>query len=209
MPKTGEPVGGKVHKATTEPPASGADVVQLRPTNGASRDDILFYRGRLEAIGEEKKALRLKEKKLKQSMALKQIDIGILEMVMADSRLKDDTILERHQKYQRYAEYLGLPIGAQMSLTLVPGPARDPLEKARRDGYEAGIMGKDLDEQAYPPITDEGQAARKAWNEGQAKNLAKIKELEAEPEIGKGGKGSKSTSADAPKPEDGGSETKH
>lgn len=147
--------------------------------NGPTRDDILFFAGLFAKDQAAIKAAQKARKATRQRAQLFGIKVEILDEVMREAEKEDDTTHERLSTFKQYAEFMGLPIGSQLTLFDAGGStassARETLlDKAEREGRELGVMGKNTDEQKYPPMTDEGQAHLRGWHEGQKVQVEKF-----------------------------------
>lgn len=151
--------------------------------NGPSNDDILFFRGQFISHKEKIKEAQALNKKMRQAAKNRGIDVMELDWLIKVADQEDDTELERLRTRKKYAQAAGLPLGWQMDLFDSPGndngraPAEALIEKAKRDGYERGVMGLFPDEQAYPPALPEGQEHMRGWNDGQQVNFEKLRKL--------------------------------
>lgn len=171
-------------------PLEGARVLPDKTIgNGPTRDDLLFFMGQFRSADAkiaEAKAIR---KRIRSHAKLLGIDLQQFDLAIHQFDLEDDTTLDQLKTFKRYCEMLELPIGSQMQLFDTPNseaPSQEGLlKKAYQQGYDNGLLGKNPDEQAYPPMTPEGQEHLKGWNDAQAVLLSKLKVLDEEPEAKK------------------------
>jgi hypothetical protein len=153
------------------PDLSRASSIMQSTANHPDTDTILVFAGRLIEARAEIKVKRLAEKKIKQQAVNAGITLESLDEAMELGELGIDVVLERFQRLIHYAKALGNPIGEQ--LTLFANPAdkavshEDLLKKAFDAGRILGLLGKNVDDQAYNPNTDLGQEHMKGWNDGQ------------------------------------------
>lgn len=191
--------------------------------NGPDRDDILFFAGQFRQADEKVKEARTNRKRIRQQAKLRGIEVEVLDHVMAVADEEDGTTINKMRTFKRYAEFMGLPAGAQLDFfdSAADGKAKSResvLQKAHREGYERGIQGINPDEQAYPPMTDEGQEHLKGWHEGQDVLKAKFLKLNEEAAAAEAAKAAKkkgkAKDAEAngeaePAPAEAAGETKH
>lgn len=153
-------------------------------SNGPTREDVLFFAGQLRSADEAIKEARDARKKLRQAAKNRGIELKILDWTIAIEDGEDDTILDDLKTLKTYATYLSLPIGHQLTLFDVPQPGKAAgnglAEKARLSGYKRGVMGLSPDEEAYPPMTEEGQEHLAGWHDGQKVNHDKFLKLNEE-----------------------------
>lgn len=137
--------------------------------------------GQIARANEALKAARDAKKKLRSHFKLRGVDLEQMDLAIAEKEREDGTTVDNLRTFKRYCEFLGLPIGSQMQLFDSPqgnGVSHETiLKKAHSDGYERGVMGKNLDTQAYPEMTPEGQEHMRGWNEGRKVNLDKFTRL--------------------------------
>lgn len=170
----------------TIPPPQGKtlpDLTVVSNSNGPDRDEFLFMVGQLGKADLELKEKKDARKKLRQHFMNRGVNLAAMDWAIAESEKEDNTTLDNMRDQKRYAEFLGLPIAFQLDFFDQPaasgtGAAVSLMEKAFREGREAGIKGKNCDDQKYPPMTPEGQEHLRGWTEGQQVNLAKFKDLE-------------------------------
>ena len=157
--------------------------------NGPTRDDLLFFMGQFRSADAKIAEARAVRKRIRSRAKLLGIDLQQFDLAIAQFDLEDDTTLDQLKTFKRYCEMLELPIGSQMQLFDTPdspAPSQEGLlKKAYQQGYDDGLLGKNPDEQAYPPMTPEGQEHLKGWNDAQAVLLSKLKVLDEEPEAKK------------------------
>lgn len=171
-------------------PLDGARVLPDKTIgNGPTRDDLLFFMGQFRSADAKIAEARAVRKRIRSRAKLLGIDLQQFDLAIAQFDLEDDTTLDQLRTFKRYCELLDLPIGAQMQLFDMPesnAPSQEGLlKKAYQQGYDNGLLGKNPDEQAYPPMTPEGQEHLKGWNDAQAVLLSKLKVLDEEPEAKK------------------------
>jgi hypothetical protein len=148
--------------------------------NGASRDDLLFFRGRMRKDEEDLQAAKKQRKKTRQRAELAGIELEVLDMARQLEDEDSNTTLRRMQTLQRYTEFLGLAIGTQLSFLTgadARQPQEDEYEHAYRDGRDRGLEGLPPDDQAYPPLSPLGIEHMKGWNEGQDENKRRLMEM--------------------------------
>ena len=111
---------------------------------------------------------------------------------------EDGTTVDNLRTFKRYCEFLGLPVGSQMQLFDAPqgnGMSQQSLLKhAAEEGYARGVMGKNPDDQAYPPLSPEGQEHMRGWSDGQGvlkEKFIKLSEAMADAEKEKADKKAK------------------
>jgi hypothetical protein len=153
---------------TTSPPAS----------NGADAETVLVLVGRLlkqrKKVAAEKKVLaKIKKLGITQGIVWKD-----LEAVLKFSELEPETVLDQLTRQKQYADFLGLPIGKQLTLFEVPTSSimssSEQGDVAFKAGRALGLMGKDLDTQAYPVGHDHHQRHLEGWHDGQRVLLDRI-----------------------------------
>lgn len=149
--------------------------------NSYTKEDLLFLNGQLDKAIEKKKEAQALVKKVRQAMALKQIPVHILDEARHLATLEPENLLDHERQRKRLLEILCAEAGTQFVLDFnTPKRAtEDTLAKAARTGYQRGVGGDFPDEEAYPPLTEEGKAHREAWERGQKINLDKLKDLNA------------------------------
>lgn len=153
--------------------------------NGPSREDLLFFAGQIRLADEKCTETRDARKKLRQAAVLRGIQLNMLDWVMKVAEEDDDTILDNLRTFKSYAQAFDLPIGSQLDLFGTPGSGSAQAnggvsEKAFRSGYQRGVAGLGPDDQAYPPMTVEGQEHMRGWSDGQKVNHEKLLKLNAE-----------------------------
>lgn len=153
-------------------------------TNQVSQDVFLHYVGRQERLEEEIKAKRKEKSKLRREMRNNGIRLTDMDLALKMRNIEDDdVILESMRTVQRYAKYLDLPIGTQLSfLDEVPATPTDSdaLDKAAYDrGRRAGALGEWQDDNPYQVNSSQGQQWLKGHGDAQA---ALVKEMAPEPD---------------------------
>lgn len=166
------PTGAKLPDLTK----AGAD------SNGPDRDEFLFMVGQLAKADADVKAARDARKKLRQHFSNRGVNLAMMDAAIEEADKEDGTTLSNLRDMKRYFEFLGLPIGYQFSFLDQPpaaanGNAGSDEARAFAEGRERGIRGLNPDEDKWLPVTPEGQAHLAGWNEGQAVNLAKFRDL--------------------------------
>lgn len=180
MPRTAtiEKTKGKTLPDQTAPIAGA--------TNGPDREEALFMMGQFLASKAKIKEARNADTRLRNQAKLRGFDLEQFDRAIAEREREDGTTLDNLLTFKRYCMFLGLPIGSQLELLANPasnGHSQEDInERAHDDGYELGLMGKNADEQAYPPMTPEGQEHMRGWHAGQEVLLEKFKDLNAKME---------------------------
>lgn len=146
--------------------------------NGPSREDFLFFSGRLAAADKDIKEAKDRRKKLRQFFANQGVNLAMMDEALAERNREDGTTISNLRELKRYYGYLGLPIGKQFDLFDQPAAdASSVEERAYEEGKELGIKGLNPDDQKWLPTTPEGQAHQRGWADGQAVLLSKIQVL--------------------------------
>lgn len=150
--------------------------------NGPGRDEVLFMMGQFLAAKAAMKVAQNANKRLRAQAKLRGFNLEQFDRAIEEREREDGTTLENLKVFKRYCEFLGLPVGSQISLFDDPQGSTEfseeaLLKRAHSEGYELGVMGKNADEQAYPPMTPEGQEHLKGWNAGQDVLKAKFAKL--------------------------------
>lgn len=160
---------------------------QTPKSNGPDKASYLFMVGEEERLEAEVKAAQKKLKTHRQFMTNRGVDLEESKNALAERERRDKTTIQKLRKRCTYMEYLGLPIARQIKLfdepDSEPAPAHSQkslIDRARDEGFELGVAGKNPDEQKYPSITPEGQAHLTGWNEGQDVHKAKFLEMNEE-----------------------------
>lgn len=172
--KTGE------HKPTVHPDLTKSATVGSN--SGPTREEGLFFAGQIDAADEKVKAAQKFRKSVRSQAKLAGIDLEQLDKARKERDREDGTTLNQLRSFQTYCGWFGLPLGQQMQLFDMPQKKgahsqEAVLKKARDSGYERGLMGLQPDEQAYPPMTPEGQEHAAGWGEGQKINHEKFLRL--------------------------------
>lgn len=178
--------------------------------NGPSRDDLLFFAGQFRLGKEKIKLAQTANKKIRQAAKLRGIEVMILDQVIRIADEEDDTEIDRLRTFKQYAQAFDLPIGSQLDLFDIPAgngraPAEALMEKAKRDGYERGLLGQNPNEDAFPPMTEEGQAHIARWHDGQKVNHEMFLKLNEEIKAADAAKEAKKQA----KADDAGEDTRH
>lgn len=151
-------------------------------TNGPGRDEVLFMMGQFLAAQSAIKAAQNANKRLRSQAKLRGFNLEQFDRAIAERERDDGTTVDNLKDFKRYCEFMGLPVGSQITLFDDPqsGTAfseEQLLQRAYEEGYELGVMGKNADEQAYPPMTPEGQEHMAGWHQGQKVCLDKFVKL--------------------------------
>lgn len=167
----------KVHKDQSAKPIQ-ADA----GSNGLTADTVLVYLGRIE----QEEALVAKAKKRLGRLWKLAINDGVvrkdLELVRKFQNEDPDTVLNTIKRIKTYAEWMDVPIGAQLSL--LEGPTGSILkadewaDRAYRAGFVRGVQGLFEDKQAYPPDNEFHQKHLEGWHAGQKVWLDRIAKID-------------------------------
>ena len=202
MPRTAkiEEPAGKSHPL---PDLSSA----VAQSNGPDREEFLFMVGQIAKAEEALKAARDAKKKLRSHFKLRGVDLEQMDRAIDELEREDGTTVDNLRTFKRYCEFLGLPIGSQMTLFDMPqsnGMSQQSLLKhAAEEGYARGVMGKNPDDQAYPPLSPEGQEHMRGWSDGQGvlkEKFIKLSEAMADAEKEKADKKAKKAKSEDDKP---------
>jgi len=156
---------------------------EVKPgSNSVDAETVLVYLGKIQ---QEEAKVAAAKKRLNKAWKLA-INAGIvrkdLELVRKFSDMDADTVLGTLQRIKQYAQWLEVPIGSQMSLFEIPSSgilSSDELgERAYRAGYVAGVTGKNVDDQAYPPDNEFHQRHMEGWHAGQKVWLDRIQPID-------------------------------
>jgi len=177
VPKTASlqgPKPGRIKPDLSQQPKIG--------DNKPDKEEILFFVGRMEAVDAEIKEKRDARKHLRQAAKGRGITLKMLDMAIALQDQDADATLENMRDFKSYLEAMDIPMGSQFDLFDGPGAAvrgtpEALLDKAYQSGRRLGIKGLNPDSDAYPPMTEEGQAHMKGWHDGQAVNHTKFLHL--------------------------------
>ena len=166
------PTGARLPDLTN----AGAD------SNGPGLDEFLFMVGQLAKAEADVKTTRNARKKLRQHFINRGVNLAMMQAAIEELDKEEGTTLSNLRDLKRYLEFLGLPIGYQLLLVDQPqaaanGNAGSDEARAFAEGRNRGIRGLNPDEDKWLPVTPEGQAHLAGWNEGQAVNLAKFRDL--------------------------------
>lgn len=151
------------------------------PGENITQDDILFYRGQFAKADAELAVVKKRRKLVRQRAKLAGIEVEVLDEVLKLENEDDATTLARMQTFARYAQFVSLPIGTQVSFfgdERAMAKHETDLDKAWRQGHEDGIMGKDRDQQAYPPMTELGMRYEEGYADGQGELFARLKSMD-------------------------------
>ena len=150
------------------------------PTN-VDMTTVLFYVGQMDA---QDAAINLQRQRLKKIRKAAESAGIVLKDLDRARKMRDElseTTLDSMKRMASYARWMEIPIGTQLSFvdTLSSIPKTDELaERAERQGFTDGIMGKTQDWQAYPPDNEFHQRYLTGWHRAQDEFLARIKPLE-------------------------------
>jgi hypothetical protein len=140
-------------------------------SNAPSREETLFAAGQLKSMNAEKAALTKKHKGIRNGLRLQGHVLKDIEHNIEIEKQLDDTELKTLKNRARIAQFMGLPIGKQVSFVDIlsgDAPSQDDLMQLAYDkGYKFGLQGDFPDEQAFPPMTQEGENHRRGWDAGQ------------------------------------------
>lgn len=130
--------------------------------------DMVALKAEQKALAEKIKARR---KQLKADMGVVDVNLGELDQVIKMSSWTPDDVRESFDRRQRYASFLGLPIGTQGSLFDDPRVPEVEQQRAkwRARGFSDGVKGIGWPES--PPKEchqDSAQAYGEGWQAGQA-----------------------------------------
>lgn len=150
-------------------------------SNGPGKEDTLFAVSQLKRMETEKVALTLKHKRIRTGLKLQGHVLKDIEHNIAEEKLQDGTSLATMKNRARIAQFMGLPIGSQVSFVDIlsgKAPTQEEIyQKAYDEGYRRGVGDGFPDEQAYPPMTQEGEHHVRGFNAGKAVNNARFLEL--------------------------------
>jgi hypothetical protein len=209
MPRTArieEPIG----KSSPLP-----DISQQVNSNGPDQWEVLFAIGQLNSANDRLKEAQTLRKRCRSALKLRGHSLDALDWGIKEKGLDDGTTLAKWKERQRVAQFMGLPIGAQVTFFETPqgnGLSQQSVnDKAFNDGKERGVMGLNPDDQAYPPLTPEGSEHRRGWNEGQDILKVRFTKMNADmaaAEAAKAAKNAKKNGADddEDEPDDAGDE---
>jgi len=179
MPRT---ASLKDHEGQTHP-----DLTAPR-TIGANRPDAeatMFAIAQLKKKQKEVEEVRLGLKRLRSALKLQGHTLDALDWGLSMEAQEDNTSEDQLRERIRVARFMNLPIGSQVFFFDEEGkPAADAaatdtvMAKAYEDGRRRGLAGDNPDEQAYPPMTAEGQEHMRGWHDGQAILARNLKPLE-------------------------------
>lgn len=162
--------------ASLKPPPRGADTVLPDQTQPAANnrfvalDQILFFAGRLAQTGAAKRAANKAHDAVRKQFKNAGQSMGVFDLVLKMSEQEDSNALMTFiEELLHVAQAFDmLPAGTQADFFTGKGNAVDAREKAYSAGRMLGVMGKNVDSQAYPPETDLGQEHLRGWHDGQA-----------------------------------------
>lgn len=146
------------------------DQSESTSTNGASKEDFLFFKGLFENIAGDLRDVKGRRKQARARAESVGLNVDMLDRVIKDQDNGGEVTLDELREYKRYAEWLDMPVGTQLSFLDSPKRRKqkeDDREKAARVGYSHGLAGAARDEQAYPPLTEIGMAYADAYDRGQ------------------------------------------
>lgn len=142
--------------------------IEDKKSNGPDRDTMLYFLGQImQAEDERDAALKPHKEKLKAlKRAAKDHGLYMGELNLVKKMLTKELDETPEEKGKRTAQYLAwanvLPRGFQLELPLSKEATSD--EKLEEQGYQAGLMGKDV---AHEEGTDAWQKAMVGWHKGQ------------------------------------------
>jgi hypothetical protein len=187
-------------KAAAKPDISGGAPPTKRTKKGDNLPDqatVLFFVGRLKNAQTGIDAAQAVMKRTRKQAINAGIVMEDLKAEMAFAELSPEDLADKLARRARYAEYLGNPLGHQFTL-FKPGTAilshADQQERAYQSGFARGVMGENLDNDAYPGNSEYYASHVKGWEAGQKVLLDKIERLEP----------AKAAAASAPAPADDG-----
>jgi hypothetical protein len=150
-------------------------------SNAPNREETLFAIGQLKALQAEKAELVKKHKGIRNALKLQGHVLQDLEHQINVEKQLDDTELATLKNRARIAQFMGLPVGSQISFIDVlsgAAPSQQDLEtRAYDDGYKRGLLGSNIDEQAFPLGTQEYEHHVRGWHDGQRVLLDKAFKL--------------------------------
>lgn len=168
-------------------PKKGAalpDLSAAAASNGPDREEALFMMGQFLSADALVRDARNARKRLRNQAKLRGFDLEQFDLAIAEREREDGTTLDNLKTFKRYCEFLGLPVGSQLQFfsdgETTAFSEEALLKRAHDEGYELGVMGKNPDDQAYPPMSPEGQKHAKGWHEGQKVLLDKFAKLSAD-----------------------------
>jgi len=150
------------------------------PTN-VDMNTVLFYVGQMD---QQEAAVALQRQRLKKIRKAAESAGIVLKDLDRARKMRDElseTTLDSMKRMASYAKWLEIPIGTQLSFvdTLSTIPKNEELaERAERQGFTDGIMGKDQDWQAYPPDNEFHQRYLTGWHRAQDEFRARIQPLQ-------------------------------
>lgn len=154
---------------------------EVKGSNAVDAETVLLYLGQIQ---QEEIKVKLAKQRLNKIWKLA-LNAGIvrkdLELVLKFADMDPDTVLSTISRIKAYAQFLDVPIGAQLGLFEIPNSSilssDEIAERARRAGYVLGVQGKNPDDEAYPPLTDLGQRHMEGWHAGQKVHLERIQPI--------------------------------
>lgn len=150
------------------------------PTN-VDMTTVLFYVGQMDA---QEAVIALQRSRLKKIRKAAESAGIVLKDLDRARKMRDElseTTLDSMKRLAAYAKWMEIPIGTQLSFvdTLSSIPKTEELaERAERQGFTDGIMGKDQDWQAYPPDNEFHQRYLTGWHRAQDEFRARIQPLQ-------------------------------
>lgn len=155
-------------------PLKGATIHQLPAVGHNSmldRDQFLFLRGQLMLVDAEMDTVKKKRKTLRQHLENNGVALEELDDANRFADMESDTVLAKLQRQVQYAQWMGLPLGHQVSFLDMPPSAvaaKSLTDTAYDDGYRLGLLGKNVDDQKWLPMSSEGMRHQEGWTDGQA-----------------------------------------
>jgi hypothetical protein len=151
-------------------------------SNAVDADTVLLFLGKIQ---QEEARVATAKKRLNKVWKLA-LNAGIvrkdLELVRKFADQDPDSVLATISRIKHYAQWLDVPIGAQLSLFEVPSSSilssAELGERAYRAGYVLGITGKNPDDEAYPLGHEHRTRHHDGWSAGQKVLLDRIQPID-------------------------------
>ena len=155
---------------------------EVEGSNAADADTVLLFLGKIQ---QEEARVAVAKKRLGKLWKLA-LNAGIvrkdLELVRKFADQDPDAVLATIGRIRQYAQWLDVPVGAQLSLLDIPASSilsSDELgERAFRAGYVLGITGLNPDEDAYPMAHEHRTGHHDGWSAGQKVLLDRIQPID-------------------------------
>ncbi|MGE0289293.1 MAG: hypothetical protein AB7I42_26540 [Bradyrhizobium sp.] len=141
--------------------------------NGVREGEFLQFVARNARIEEKFEALRDERKKLRREMKDAGVELGVFDAMLKLEAKGDDAIEQELKTQIRYARFLRLPIGTQLSILdedpdpFSQRPTEDLLVKVRADGKLAGMRGKNQSDNPHEASPDLWQEWLQGYQDGQ------------------------------------------